>query len=268
MVVGVVIYRTGQEKLSDLGGLWRVMPLTAVVFTVAALSISGFPGFNGFVSKGMVTAAAHKQHLDTIYYLLLAAGVGTFLSFMKLGYYAFLQGEVSQRVPDANRGQQAAMGLVAALCILFGLVPDPLFAMLPGTGASEAHPFTVGHIAEGVVLATIALVIFGAIKTPLKKIPTPPDVDALYNPTSLYGTRAVVVAVTETYAAVDGLAVGVATLAGRLAREPRPAVDSFLIAVGRRDGTEDDPASLRAGLGTSVTLVVVVVTVVVLALLL
>jgi multicomponent Na+:H+ antiporter subunit D len=268
MVVGVVIYRTGREKLSELGGLWRVMPLTAVIFAVAALSISGFPGFNGFVSKGMVTAAAHNEHLDTIYYLLLAAGVGTFLSFMKLGYYAFLKGEVSHRVPDANRGQQAAMGLVAALCILFGLFPDPLFAMLPGQGATEAHPFTTDHLLEGVVLAAIALVVFAVIKTPLKKIPRPPDVDALYNPTSLYGTRAVVVAVTETYAAVDRLAVGLATLSGRLASDPHPAVDGVLVAVGRRDGTEDDPPSLRAGLGTSVTLVVVVVTVVLLALLL
>ncbi len=268
MVVGVVIYRTGKEQLSELGGLWRVMPLTAVVFAVAALSISGFPGFNGFVSKGMVTAAAHEKHLDTIYYLLLAAGVGTFLSFMKLGYYAFLQGEVSHRVPDANRGQQLALIVVAILCVLYGLFPDPLFAMLPGDGASEAHPFTLDHIGEGLILATIALVVFAAIKTPLKKIPTPPDVDALYNPTSLYGTRAVVVTVTETYAAVDRLAVGLATLAGRLASEPRIAVENVLVAVGRRDRAENEPASLRAGLGTSVTLVIVVVTIVLLVLLL
>jgi len=266
MVVGVVIYRTGKERLSELGGLWRVMPITAGAFAVAALSISGFPGFNGFVSKGMVTAAAHKEHLATLEYLLLAAGVGTFLSFMKLGYYAFLQGEVSHRVPDANRGQQVALLAVAALCVVYGLYPDPLFAMLPGEGASEAHPFTLGHIAEGLALATIALVVFVVIKTPLKKVPHVPDVDAIYNPVALYGTRALVHGTTDTYAAVDRVAVTLASTASAIAREPRTVIERWLVRLGRRAPDAEEPLTLRAGIGTSVALVVAFLTLVLVAL--
>jgi multicomponent Na+:H+ antiporter subunit D len=95
MTVGVVIYRTGKESLTQIGGLGRQMPITAITFTIAALSIAGFPGFNGFVSKGMVIGAAQKKHLDVLWYLLLAGGVGTFLSFIKLGYSAFIEGEYS-----------------------------------------------------------------------------------------------------------------------------------------------------------------------------
>jgi len=265
MVVGVVIYRTGKERLSELGGLWRVMPVTAGVFAVAALSISGFPGFNGFVSKGMVTAAAHKEHYDAIYYLLLAAGVGTFLSFMKLGYYAFLNGEVSHQVSDANRGQVVALVAIAALCVLYGLYPDPLFAMLPGEGASAAHPFTTGHILEGLALAGIALVVFVVIKKPLKKIPALPDVDALYNPATFYGTRGAVVGTTETYAAVDRVAVRLASTSAWVANHPREAVQNLLVGVGRRSPAEGR-VSLRAGIGTSVALVVALGTLVVLVL--
>jgi len=265
MVVGVVIYRTGKERLSELGGLWRVMPVTALAFVVAALSISGFPGFNGFVSKGMVTAAAHEEHLDVLYYLLLAGGVGTFLSFMKLGYYAFLKGEVSHRVPDANRGQVVALLTIATLCVLYGLYPEPLFAMLPGEGASEAHPFTTGHILEGVALAAIALVIFVVIKSPLKKIPAVPDVDAIYNPVTFYGTRAVVVGTTETYALVDRVAVYLASTAAWITHHPRQTAENLLIAVGRRTPAAA-PLSLRAGVGTSVALVVALGTLVVLIL--
>ncbi|ERH01809.1 MAG: formate hydrogenlyase subunit 3/multisubunit Na+/H+ antiporter, MnhD subunit [Halonotius sp. J07HN6] len=59
MTAGVVIYRTGEESLKKLGGLAREMPITAGAFSVAALSIAGFPGFNGFVSKGIVISASH-----------------------------------------------------------------------------------------------------------------------------------------------------------------------------------------------------------------
>ncbi len=264
MVVGVVIYRTGKERLSELGGLWREMPIVAGAFVVAALSISGFPGFNGFVSKGMVTAAAHKEHLDGLYYLLLAGGVGTFLSFMKLGYYAFLQGEVSHRVSDANRGQIVALLTIAGLCVIYGLYPEPLFAMLPGDGAAEAHPFTTGHILEGLLLAAIALVIFVLIKKPLKKIPALPDVDAVYNPAAFYGTRAVVVGTTETYAAVDRVTVRVARAAMAVTRQPRQHVEALQVRLGRRDRDAEQPLSLRASVGTSITFVVALVTLVLL----
>ncbi|MEF8813618.1 MAG: proton-conducting transporter membrane subunit, partial [Halovenus sp.] len=74
MTVGVIIYRTGKETLDEVGGLGRHMPLTAITFAVAALSIAGFPGFNGFVSKGMIIGAADKKELEALWYLLLLGG--------------------------------------------------------------------------------------------------------------------------------------------------------------------------------------------------
>jgi multicomponent Na+:H+ antiporter subunit D len=222
MCAGAIVYRTGTEDLKRLGGLWREMPLTAVIFGVAALSIAGFPGFNGFVSKGMVVAASHKEHLDALWYILLLGGVGTFLSFIKFGYYAFFHGEARQTVPgrELETGQQVAMVTVAVLCVVYGLFPDALFALLPGQGASEAHPFTVGHIVEGLGLAAIGLVGFAVLKRPLSKVGAVPDVDAAYNRVVFYGGRALVVAVTGLYAAVDRSVVAVAQTAAWSARNP------------------------------------------------
>ena len=151
MAVGVVIYRTGEESLKKVGGLGRRMPLTAAVFGVAALSIAGFPGFNGFVSKTMVITAAHDEHIDALWFLLLAGSVGTFLSFIKLGYYAFVQGEYDGAVADANVGHSVAMVAVAVLCVGYGLFPDALYLLLPGE--FEYKAFTVTHLFEGVALA-------------------------------------------------------------------------------------------------------------------
>ncbi|TKX52440.1 Na(+)/H(+) antiporter subunit D, partial [Halorubrum sp. SS7] len=97
MTAGVVVYRTGEENLKKLGGLAREMPLTAGAFVVAALSIAGFPGFNGFVSKGIIISGSHYTFgkgplplggFGTLEWLLLLGGVGTFMSFIKFGYYA------------------------------------------------------------------------------------------------------------------------------------------------------------------------------------
>ncbi|WP_299264904.1 Na(+)/H(+) antiporter subunit D [Halorientalis sp.] len=227
MTVGVVIYRTGEESLKKIGGLGRKMPLTAVTFFVAALSIAGFPLFNGFVSKGMVIVAAHKNHYDVLWYLLLAGGVGTFLSFIKLGYYAFLHGEYDGYVEDASIGQAVPMVAVAALCVLFGVYPPGLYAILPG--GFDYTAFTPGHVVEGVALAAAGVIGFVILKTPLSRVAKIPDIDRLYNPGTLYGTRGLVVGTTELYAWVDRAVVGLTRSATRLVRDPRSLIDDATV---------------------------------------
>jgi multicomponent Na+:H+ antiporter subunit D len=236
MTAGAVVYRTGEENLKYLGGLAREMPVTAAAFTVAALSIAGFPGFNGFVSKGIVISASHYTFVKgplvvgefyTLELLLLVGGVGTFLSFIKFGYYAFLHGPYEGvPVSPAPRIQQAAMGVVAALCVFYGVVDGALFSLLPFDVTDEAvvahvyHTYTVPHVIEGVALAAIGLVGFALLKKPLSKVGRVPDVDAAYNWAVFYGTRALVHGVTETYAAVDRVAVAAADRAAAVRREP------------------------------------------------
>jgi multicomponent Na+:H+ antiporter subunit D len=236
MTAGAVVYRTGEENLKYLGGLARKMPVTAAAFTVAALSIAGFPGFNGFVSKGIVISASHYTFVKgplvvgdfyTLELLLLVGGVGTFLSFIKFGYYAFLHGPYEgDPVMPAPRPQQVAMVLVAALCVFYGVFDGALFGLLPFDVTDETvvahvyHTYTVPHVVEGVALAVAGVVGFVVLKRPLSKVGRVPDVDAGYNPLVFYGTRALVVGVTETYAAVDRVAVSLADRAAAVRADP------------------------------------------------
>lgn len=257
MTAGVIIYRTGHEDLKKLGGLAREMPITAIAFTIAALSIAGFPGFNGFVSKGMVVAAAHKEHLDALWWLLILGGVGTFLSFIKFGYYAFLHGPATEPVRDANRGQSVVMLGVAGLCVLYGVYPDALFSILPGTGAAEAHPFTIGHILEGLGLAAAGLIGFVLIRKPLSRVGRVRDVDAVYTRVLFYGTRALVFGLTDLYAAVDRAVVGGTRAVIEVVNQPQAAIRRVLGDDVLPDPDEDRLA-LQAGVGFSMLLVVVV----------
>ncbi|WP_336037143.1 Na(+)/H(+) antiporter subunit D [Halobacterium yunchengense] len=267
MTAGVVVYRTGEESLKKLGGLAGEMPVTAGAFSVAALSIAGFPGFNGFVSKGIVISASHYEFeygpfavagFTTLELLLLVGGVGTFMSFIKFGYYAFFHGTYDGTVKDANRGQSVAMVAVAALCVFYGLFDGALFAILPFDVTSDAvvgHvyvTYTVDHVVEGVALAALGLLGFAAVKRPLSKVKRVPDVDDAYNPLTFHATRWLVVGVTELYAAVDRAVVRGATYTVDVVRSPASTAGRF---VG------EDRVSLRADTSASILLVVVMLAV-------
>jgi len=63
MSVGAVLFRTGTAKGSELGGLYKTMPLTMIFCVVGAASISAFPLFSGFISKSLIVSdAAHEGH--------------------------------------------------------------------------------------------------------------------------------------------------------------------------------------------------------------
>src|SRR5204863_576977 len=51
---GSVLHATGTREMSRLGGLWRVMPWTAGLFTIGILAVSSLPPLNGFISEWLV----------------------------------------------------------------------------------------------------------------------------------------------------------------------------------------------------------------------
>ncbi|WP_276259757.1 proton-conducting transporter membrane subunit [Haloglomus litoreum] len=184
MVAGVVLLRTGEERLKKLGGLGRAMPATAAAFTVAALAITGIPGFSGFVSKGMVIGAADAPGTRLLWWVLLVGGVGTVVSFTKFGYYAFVRSADHAAVePDgtAAPGHLAAFAIVGVPCVVFGVAPELLLGLLP-TGASSAKVFAVSQFEKAGATLLAGLVVFALVKRPLGRLPAAPDLDSLYHP--------------------------------------------------------------------------------------
>jgi multicomponent Na+:H+ antiporter subunit D len=178
MAVGVIIWKTGENALSRLGGLQKKMPVTAIAFWIAAFSIAGVPLFNGFVSKGMVLLAAEHTSI-WLWVLLEIASFGTFLSFLKLGYFAFLR-EGTTESSDPPLLMQAGMLGTAALCIIIGVYPAALYSVLPYPTSYEA--FDPAHVITALlVLGAAALFFFTVGKRVLEPHDVPlPDFDLLY----------------------------------------------------------------------------------------
>jgi len=159
MSMGAVLHVTGEMRGSELGGLYKKMPKTAILCMVGAASISAFPLFSGFVSKSMVVAAAIGEGHTVIWLMLLFASAGVFHhAGIKIPFFAFFAHD-SRYVATAHeppRNMLIAMTLAAVLCVGIGCFPGFLYALLPyDTGYS---PYDVSH-----VLAQMQLLAFSAL---------------------------------------------------------------------------------------------------------
>jgi multicomponent Na+:H+ antiporter subunit D len=165
MAVGAAAYRTGSSKATDLGGLYRTMPLTMAFAIIGALSISAFPGFAGFVTKGLIIDAAAEAHDPIIWLTLLFASAGVLEhAGIKIPYFTFFAHDSGKRPKEAPFEMLLAMGVSAFLCIAIGVYPDPLYALMPDRAAiADYHPYAPYHVVEQLQLLLFAVLAFAAL---------------------------------------------------------------------------------------------------------
>jgi hydrogenase-4 component B len=133
---GAVEAGTGTRDLDRLGGIARRMPWTSALFLVGVLSISALPPFNGFVSEWLtlqtilrsaLLASTAIKILFAISGALLALTAGLavtcFVKVFAMGFLGMPRTEGAAAAVEANRGTRAPMALLAASCVLLGILP-------------------------------------------------------------------------------------------------------------------------------------------------
>ena len=127
------------------------MPHTTVLFLIGALSISGVPPFNGFASKWMIYQATYLKAVETgnIGFLLvticaLVTSTLTLASFVKVTQSVFF-GQLPveyENVKEVPFGMRLAMGILAALCLVTGLLPNVVTRYLTQPAARAVFSVT------------------------------------------------------------------------------------------------------------------------------
>ena len=159
MSVGAVMYRTGTSKASELGGLYRTMPITAICCLVGAASISAFPLFSGFVSKSLILDASASNGYTLVWIALVFASAGVLShSGIKIPFFAFFAHDSGKRPKEAPTHMLIAMVFTAFLCIFIGVFPEPLYALLPYP--VDFQPYTTSHVVGQLQLLLFALLAF------------------------------------------------------------------------------------------------------------
>jgi multicomponent Na+:H+ antiporter subunit D len=162
MSVGAVLFRTGTAKGSELGGLYKTMPLTMVFCVIGAASISAFPLFSGFVSKSMIlSAAAQEGHFVTWAILLFASAAVLHHSGIKIPYFAFYGRDSGKRPAEAPWNMLLAMGLTAFLCVAIGVWPNALYSVLPFD--VSYNPYSTTHVITQIQLLFFSAIAFAAL---------------------------------------------------------------------------------------------------------
>lgn len=165
MALGAAMFRTGTSKATELGGLYKTMPLTMGLCIIGALSISAFPGTLGFVTKGLIIDGAAGAHLFWIWLVLLFASAGVLEhAGIKIPYFTFFAHDSGKRPKEAPLNMTIAMVIGAALCLGLGVYPDPLYALMPDQAAiADYHPYTPYHIVEQLQLLLWAVLAFAVL---------------------------------------------------------------------------------------------------------
>ena len=235
MVAGAIIVRTGEASLKRLGGLAPAMPLTFVAFLVAALAITGVPGFSGFVSKGLVTKAVESAAPELLWWALVLGGVGTVLSFVKFGYYAFVRpASEPRRVAPASPALSLSLVVVAVPSVVFGVFPATFLGAFAGDPGGF-DPYAASELTKAVAVVAVGTVAFAVLRRPLGHVPVV-DIDRVLHPLAAR-------VATETSAFAVRVGVEIALARSRV-------VDRLTSGVGRDPETAD--TALHAAIGALV----------------
>ena len=194
MAAGNIFTALGLRYITDMGGLARKMPVTAVCAFIASFAIAGVPYFSGFASKALIMDALHAGGFNMSYILVTMAGVGTWLSItMKINYFVFIKKPERELPAGASPGRVPAckvlaMAAATVLVVITGIRPEICYDML---STDPSHLFAADHVLEYIGLfagATVPFVLLRTFMAPHEGINL--DVDRFYRITLYRGVFA------------------------------------------------------------------------------
>jgi hydrogenase-4 component B len=159
---GSVHHATHSRNIEELGGLIKKMPWTALFFLIGAAAISALPPLNGFVSEWLTFQAlllgfpiadlTTKIAVPLTVGLLALTGALAAACFVKAFGITFLGMPRSVHAGSAHESAPSmivAMGFLAGVCVLLGVVPGKVVSALSPLVASLTGSEFSGQVALG-----------------------------------------------------------------------------------------------------------------------
>ncbi|HEX4063573.1 MAG TPA: proton-conducting transporter membrane subunit [Streptosporangiaceae bacterium] len=157
LCAGAIVHRTGATKLSQMGGLWRTMPVITAGFVLGVVSIAGLPPFNGYVSLSLIHSGLQDRHELVPYVLMLIAQVITMAALGRAAWLAFFRrrDEDYEWREEMRPGMLAGLATLGACCVAFGVGgPEVLRHLAAPAAAGLLNP---ARYASGVLTTSARL---------------------------------------------------------------------------------------------------------------
>ncbi len=178
MSAGIIDHEAHTRDIRRLGGLRRLMPVTFVIATLAALSMAGIPFLNGFLSKEMML----EETTDTVLFGMpllvpVMATIGSLFSaaycFRLIGHVFFgpVRDDYPAKPHDPGSGLWLPPAILVVLVVVIGVAPflaEPFVKLVTASvlGGEADVPTAYFKIWHGLVPAlfmSIAAVVGGLL---------------------------------------------------------------------------------------------------------
>jgi NADH-quinone oxidoreductase subunit M len=150
LIVGLVYERRHSRMIADFGGLARVMPIYAALFSVFTFASIGLPGTNGFIGEFLILVGAFASDYRA------AAVVGAFGIILGAGYMLWLYQRVifnpivheeNENLSDLNLREIATLAPLLVLVFWIGFYPDTFLNILNASVEHLIEPLQTFQIA-------------------------------------------------------------------------------------------------------------------------
>lgn len=129
LAAGLIVEALGHDRIGEMTGIVRALPMTVAAFGLAALSIMGLPPSGGFMAKYLMLTAALASG-QIFYALVMIAGglLAAVYLFRPLG--AAFAGDKVPRITPVARSRQAIPLLLALIATLIGVASSIPYRLL------------------------------------------------------------------------------------------------------------------------------------------
>jgi NADH-quinone oxidoreductase subunit M len=141
LLVGMIYERRHTRQIAELGGLQKVAPWLAGIFTVVMFSSIGLPGLNGFVGEFLVLLGT----FITRRWWAVPATAGVILAALYLlwAYQRVFHGEATgdnAKMIDIGWWERLVMVPLLAAIVFLGVYPKPVLTRIqPSVDRVLAH---------------------------------------------------------------------------------------------------------------------------------
>ncbi|OUR77296.1 Na(+)/H(+) antiporter subunit D [Alphaproteobacteria bacterium 46_93_T64] len=161
MATGAVLHRTGTAKITELGAIYKSMPVTSFFAVIGALVIVAFPLTAAFASKALILSAALDAKMVLLWLVMLFGAVAVIDNVgFKIPVFGFFSKDNGMRTSEAPFHMLLAMALLAGLAILIGIFPARFFEILPYE--IDYQVYTASHVVTQLQMIAFAALAFAA----------------------------------------------------------------------------------------------------------
>ena len=136
LIVGMIYERRHTRELDAFGGLWKVMPIYAVITLIVTLSSMGLPGLNGFVGEFAILLGAFGSPAINSAWFAGFATLGVILAavymlnmFQKM-FLGRIDKDENKALLDLNVREIITLVPILMLIFWIGLYPKPFFNLM------------------------------------------------------------------------------------------------------------------------------------------